>query len=160
MGGLVRGIYPGGDQGLTLEPVPGNPFAYPTLDIRITTDVKEWGEVVSSTELYDKRREPCYAGIPIVHYIHVSSGVSARVGPNILRGQLHRLTKIIMSRANFVLESRNCANALLDRGYHRGTILKVLRRFLYDNHHIYGDVNRHALWYDITNGLVCEPSHG
>jgi hypothetical protein len=79
LGGLVKGIYPGGADGLTLEHVPGEPFAYPTLDVRITTDVDEYDGVQSYTELYDKRREPCYRGISMVHYVHVSSGVSARV---------------------------------------------------------------------------------
>jgi hypothetical protein len=78
LGGLVKGIYPGGADGLTLEHVPGEPFAYPTL-VRITTDVDEYDGVQSYTELYDKRREPCYRGISMVHYVHVSSGVSARV---------------------------------------------------------------------------------
>jgi hypothetical protein len=153
LGGLVRGIYPGGDNGLTLDPVEGDPFAYPTLDIRINTDFNAQGVVASRTVLYDKRREPCYRGIPIVHYVHVSSGVSARVGPYILRGQLHRLSQIIMCRDNFVVESRHVVAALLERGYHTRTVFKVLRRFLVDNYYIYGDNNRRALWKDVCDGL-------
>jgi hypothetical protein len=150
LGDLIKGIYPGGEDGLTLECVPGAPHAYPTLDVCITTDADEYGRVQSFTELYDKRREPCYKGIPMVHYVHVSSRVSARVGPNILRGQLHRFSRIIMRRDNFVQESVNCVRALLERGYHQRVIFKVLRHFLYDNFYLYGDSRRSALWEAVS----------
>jgi hypothetical protein len=86
----------------------------------------------------------------MVHYVHVSSGVSARVGANILRGQLHRFSRIIMRRDNFNQESVNCVRALLERGYHQRVIFKVLRRFLYDNFYLYGDSRRSALWEAVS----------
>jgi hypothetical protein len=135
--------------------VPGDLFAYPTLDVRITTDIDEHGGVQSYTELYDKRRAPCYRGmIPMVHYMHVSSGVSARVGPNILRGQLQRFSRIIMRRENFIQDSINCVMTLLERGYHQRVVFKVLRRFVYDNFHLYGDSNRSALWEEVSAGCA------
>jgi hypothetical protein len=150
LGGLIKGIYPGGEDGLTLEIVPGDPLAYPTLDVCITTDVDEHGRVQSYTELYDKRRQPCYKGIHMVPYVHVSSAVSARVGPNILRGQLHRFSRIIMRRSNFIQESANCVMALLERGYHHRVVFRVLRRFLHDHYYLYGDSSRSALWNAVS----------
>jgi len=67
LGGLVSGIYPG-PQVLTLDRVPGDPCAYPTLDIRVVSSVVSGGFVQSRTVLYDKRREACYADIPLVQY--------------------------------------------------------------------------------------------
>jgi hypothetical protein len=56
-GGEVHGIYPGGDQGLSLDPVPGDDSSYPTVNVRINTDINEWGRVSSHTILYYKRRD-------------------------------------------------------------------------------------------------------
>jgi hypothetical protein len=47
LGDLIKGIYPGGEDGLTLECVPGAPHAYPTLDVCITTDADEYGRAQS-----------------------------------------------------------------------------------------------------------------
>jgi hypothetical protein len=58
-----------------------------------------------------------------------------------------------MCRDNFVVESRNVASALLERGYHSYTVLKVLRRFLVDNFYIYGDTRRFELWKSVHAGL-------
>jgi hypothetical protein len=61
-----------------------------------------------------------------------------------------------MRRKNFIQESilesilsrnaLNCITALLERGYHHRVVFKVARRFLRENFHLYGDINRSALW--------------
>jgi hypothetical protein len=53
-----HGMYPVGDQGLTLDSGPGDDSSYPTLDVRINTDINGWREVSFHTIPYDKRREP------------------------------------------------------------------------------------------------------
>lgn len=129
LGGAIKGIYPG-PAVLTLEKVPGDPRAYPTLDVRVVSTAQPEGHMRSTTVLYDKRREACYADVPIVQYIHVSSAVSASVGPNVLWGQLHRFSRIILDRSNFVQEAAHCMRTLMSRGFHQRSLDKVLRRFL------------------------------
>jgi hypothetical protein len=60
--------------------------------------------VKSVTTLYDKRRQACYASIPIVQYAHDSSTMSLHCGYNILTGRLHRFSQLIICRGNFVVE--------------------------------------------------------
>jgi hypothetical protein len=74
--------------------------------------------VQSVTTLYDKRRQACYAGIPIVQYAHVSSTLSVHCGYNILTGQLHRFSQLIMCRGNFIVEVAKLVNRMYNRGYH------------------------------------------
>lgn len=97
MGGLIHGIYPG--QFLVLDATPGDRlFSFNTLDVQIVTDshpvVAADGSVEhmikSHSLLFDKRRLPCYADIPMVQFTHVSSSLSLHCGYNTLIGQLHR----------------------------------------------------------------------
>jgi hypothetical protein len=82
MGTIICGIYP---DNLTLKYTgtdPANPDLFHTLDIiTIVSSAADVSNahggvdqiVKSVTTLYDKRRQACYAGIPIVQYAHVSS---------------------------------------------------------------------------------------
>jgi len=76
----IFGIYPA--QYLTLEATPGeNLYSFTTLDLHIVTHcdnrVRDSDVFVHSLVcLYDKRRLPCYRGIPIVQFNHVSSNVT------------------------------------------------------------------------------------
>jgi hypothetical protein len=79
----------------------------------------------SKTILYDKRREPCYASIPVVQYIHMSSAVSACVGPNVLLGQLHRFSRIVTDRANPIQEAALCVHQPRERGFLFTKLLQV-----------------------------------
>ncbi len=108
------------------------------------------GRVRSTTHLYDKRRESCYDDIPVVRYIHVASAVSARVGPNVLHGQLFRFSTIILDRSNFVEEAARCIVNLEARGHVRKSLFKVLRRFLSRHFDTYGDVSMEPLWRDVV----------
>ena len=47
-GGAITGIYPGPDV-LELAGVPGHPWAYPTLDVRIVSTVLAGSDWVTST---------------------------------------------------------------------------------------------------------------
>lgn len=145
-GGFIKGIYP---DILTMDPVPGDMWAYPTLDVRIVSSVVD-GVVQSSTILYDKRREACYHKVPIAQYLHVSSALSARTGPNVLLGQLHRFFRIIMDRTNFVDESARALHGLLRRGFHHSSLFKVLKRFLHARLYWYGDASHSPVLQEIA----------
>lgn len=158
MGGIILGIYP---PNLSLKFTgadPTNPDLFHTLDISIHTTAHKvrnaqggWDQVASSvTTLYDKRRQACYAGIPIVQYAHVSSTLSVHCGYNILTGQLHRFAHLIMTRGNFVVEVAK----LIRRMHHRGYHLPILWRKLKYNLKVlplpYGDSTFHPLLTDIS----------
>ena len=147
-GGAITGIYPGPEV-LELARVPGDIWGYPTLDIRIVSQVVA-GRVSSTTHLYDKRRESCYDDISVTGYVHVTSAVSARVGPNVLHGQLFRFSTIILDRSNFVEEAARCIVNLEKRGHVRSSLFKVLRRFLSRHFDTYGDISMDPLWNDVV----------
>jgi hypothetical protein len=110
--------------------------------------------VSSTTILYDKRREPCYANIPVVSYMHVSSAVHARIGGNILYGQLHRFTSIILDRTNFVLEVARCVRSMHDRGFKLDKLLWIVKRFLRRKWYQYHDQNYRSLYGDIVSDTL------
>lgn len=159
MGGLIKGIYP--RQFLSLEATPTDPFNFPTLDVRIITQRKRVRNVdglfdsiaVSFTQLYDKRREDCYAGIPIVQYQHVSSTVSVHSGYNIMLGQLHRFRTLIMNRGNYVMESAKLVKRMVHRGYKRSIVMRKLRHHLQLFPWTFGDSTYHHLYCDIKSCL-------
>lgn len=123
LGDAVTGIYPGPPV-LELAMVPGDPWAYPTLDVGIVSSLDPTtGAVHSTTHLYGKRREPCYEDIPIVRFIHVASAVSALVGPNVLLGQLHRFSRVILDRGNLMMEVAECMKCMMARGVHKRILI-------------------------------------
>jgi hypothetical protein len=97
-----------------------------TLDITIVSSAADVSNaqggvdqvVKSVTNLYaDKRWQACYAGIPIVQYAHVSSTLSVHCGYNILTGQLHRFSQLIMCRAgNLIVEVAKLVNRHAQQG--------------------------------------------
>lgn len=154
MGGLIHGIYPG--QFLVLDATPGDRlFSFNTLDVQIVTDshlvVAADGSVEhmikSHSLLFDKRRLPCYADIPIVQFTHVSSSLSLHCGYNTLIGQLHRFRELITVRGNYVL----VVARLMLRMNRRGYKLSILRRKL--KHHMFpdtfGDTNGRRLFSEV-----------
>jgi hypothetical protein len=84
----------------------------------------------------------------------VSSAVSARVGPNVLLGQLHRFSKIIMARDNFVQETVLCVRQLRTRGFLLTTLLRVVRRFLQRHWFLYADSHSDALYKAIKTACL------
>lgn len=156
LGGHITGIYPDGEQGLELQPVggPDDCMAYPTLDVRIVTDVDPvTGVCCAHTILYDKRREPCYANIPVVQYSHAASAVTAGSGRNVLMGQLHRFTGVIMDRANFVIETARCFRDLVAGGHARRALERVLHRFCASRFFLYGDTHVTRLRGDVLRAV-------
>ena len=146
MGGMITGIYP--QQFLTLEPTSAHPCRFPTLDVCIesraypcpdhpTKDVV----VRSTTRLYVKRQQACYAGIPIVRYTHVASTLSAQSGYNIVVSQLHRYRELIWVRGNYVMEVAKLVRRLQLRGYKVailwGKLKKHLRQYYCRGHAAY-----------------------
>ena len=111
------------------------------------------------TELYDKRREQCYEGIPIAQYTHVSSNVGYNVGNSILMGQLHRYRELIQDRDNFAYE----CGLLLARMHLNGYPLSGLRRKLLSFLRLHPDmfglqdcgVCRTAVFVGLFVGLRC-----
>ena len=167
MGGLIKGIYPG--QYLELEPTPGDSlYCFNTLDVQIVTKVhtivNEHGvleKVVKSyTLLYDKRRNACYWGIPIVQYTHVSSTLPLHSGYNILVGQLHRFRELITWRDNYVLECGRLIRRMQMRGYGKTILFRKLKHHLRIYPDTFGDSSFQSLFDEITecyNTLCGEP---
>jgi hypothetical protein len=159
MGGLIKGMYP--RQFLSLDMTPADPYNFPTLDVRIVSHFNKVGNAEmgfddvlrSCTQLYDKRREDCYAGIPIVQYQHVSSTVSVHTGYNILIGQLHRFRTLISVRGNYVMEAAKLVKRMVHRGYKRTLVMRKLRHHLQLYPWTFGDSTFHHLWCDIRSCL-------
>lgn len=107
--GTFKGIYP---ESLSLEKTGNNPLDFSTLDVRIISTQQANGVMESFTVLFDKRRQECYARLPIVQYTHISSMLSESSGYNIIISQLHRFKELIMSIANYVLESAKLVRRL------------------------------------------------
>lgn len=158
MGGLIKGIYPG--QFLELEATPGDSmYLFSTLDVQIetrkhsiTTETGDVESVVQSfTKLYDKRRNACYRGIPIVQYTHVASTLSIHCGYNILIGQLHRFRELIMLRDNYILEVARLVRRMQNRGYRKSILFKKLQHHLRLYPDTYGDRSAHRLLNDIKH---------
>ena len=158
LGGLIKGIYPG--QFLELEATPGRDMChFSTLDVEIVTRFhrvpSETGEVElvtqSLTKLYDKRRNACYRGIPIVQYAHVSSTISLHCGYNILIGQLHRFRELILMRSNYVTEVARLIIRMQKRGYKKSILLRKLKHHLRMYPDTFGDRSFGRLWDDIQD---------
>jgi hypothetical protein len=158
MGTIICGIYP---DNLTLKYTgtdPANPDLFHTLDITIVSSAADVSNaqggvdqiVKSVTTLYDKRRQACYAGIPIVQYAHVSSTLSVHCGYNILTGQLHRFSQLIMCRGNFIVEVAKLINRMHHRGYHLPILWRKLKYNLKVLPLPYGDSTFHPLFTDIS----------
>jgi hypothetical protein len=128
------------------------------LDITITSSASTvrnaqggTDEVVRSvTTLYDKRRQACYAGIPIVQYAHVSSTLSMHCGYNILISQLHRFSQLIMCRGNFIVEVAKLIKRMHHRGYHLPILWRKLKYTLKVLPLPYGDSTFHPLFTCIS----------
>ena len=72
LGGVFTGIYP---RSLTLERTSRFTYEFSTLDVQIISRVSEEGWVIAYTVLFDKRRQTCFATLPIVQYTHVNCQV-------------------------------------------------------------------------------------
>lgn len=129
MAGQIRGIYP---DTLTLEATPGaSLYCFETLDVGMVSDALPITDAAghtihvmqSDTRLYDKRRNVCYRGIPIVQYTHVQHKF-IQCGYNIMLGQLYRLRELITDSNNYVLE---CARLVMRMQY-RGDKASILWR--------------------------------
>jgi len=158
MGGKIHGIYP---TNLALEYTGADPLdrgLFHTLDVSIHTTCHRVVNAArgidhiaqSVTTLYDKRRQACYAGIPIVQYAHVSSTLSVHCGYNILTGQLHRFAQIIMCRGSFVVEAAKLLRRMNHRGYHLRLLWRKLKYYLRTQPLPYGDATFHTMFTDIS----------
>ena len=129
-------MYPGPNV-LQMDVVPGDPHAYPTLDVRIVSSVvsMDGNDVVQShTVLYDKRLQDCYIRIPMVRFVHVS----ACAGNNVLWGQLHRFARLCTSKDHFVQQSADCITALMARGHHPRCLHKLYHCCLLGSLYMFG----------------------
>jgi hypothetical protein len=151
LSGVFAGIYP---RSLILERTDVFSFEFSTLDVQIISRVSEEGWVIAYTVLFDKRRQACFATLPIVQYTHVSSLLSERCGYNTLVSQMHRYRLLIMAESNYVLEAAKLVRRLQLRGYTRKKLLRTLRRHLCFYPDTFGASNMYALYYQVTRVLA------
>lgn len=109
----------------------------------------------SHTLLFDKRRLPCYSGIPIVQYAHVTSTLSIQCGCNILIGQLHRFRQLITVRSNYVWEVARLVKRMQDRGYRLSLLRRKLKQHLQVYPDTFGDVRPTACVFCCYAGVWC-----
>jgi hypothetical protein len=137
----LHGLYP---PALRLEP-QSHPHldragsAIPFLDVLII--MEERGQQAwCRTELYDKREQPAFHGIPLSRFIWEHSSVNDSSRRSIFVGQFHRLRKQITTFHNFADEIGAVMFSLSRRGYH----LRFLHRQL------------HRLWRQHPHAFSCE----
>jgi hypothetical protein len=144
---------------LVLEHTPGRTaWSFCTLDVEIVSKAQlvatpaggTW-LVTSATRLYDKRMQPCYDGIPIVRYTHISSATSPFAGYNILVSQLHRFQALITTRSSFVLETAKLLVRMEARGYNMGVLRKKLHRHVTRFYYFVGAMSPGAFTADVWN---------
>jgi hypothetical protein len=160
MGGLVQGIYP--HEYLELEPTNNPPMeacSFPTLDVRLCswttpdpTGRKPGGIVKTTVVLYDKRMESFYSKIPIVRYTSASSTLSIHSGYNILLGQLHRFSELIMDRNDFVTQVAKLVLRMQARGYAYSILRRKLRRWC-QQHRLFGETSWCYMFRDLIDRI-------
>ena len=84
----------------------------------------------TSTHLYDKRREPCFMGLPGARFGHVSSNVADSVHTAVVLSALHRCSVNCGDLDNFVLEVARVVKDLSDSKYKTRRVWCTVKRFV------------------------------
>ena len=109
--------------------------------------------VVVRTHLYDKRRQDCYADIPIVQYTHITSNLSTSCVYNILVSQLHRFMQIITDVHNYSKEVGICIGKLMHNGYCLRPLMQKLRAFQHTHVQAFPDLAEHKIILNVRREL-------
>ena len=109
--------------------------------------------VVVRTHLYDKRRQDCYADIPIVQYTHITSNLSTSCVYNILVSQLHRFMQIITDVHNYSKEVGICIGKLMHNGYCLRPLMQKLRAFQHTHVQAFPDFAEHKIILNVRREL-------
>jgi hypothetical protein len=110
--------------------------------------------VFVDTLLYDKRRQSCYADIPIVQYTHATSNLSRGCVYNILVGQLHRFSRLISVVENYVFEVSLLLEKLLGLGYCFRPLLRKLKTFQHTYVHFFPQVSERVIIHRVRAALA------
>jgi hypothetical protein len=93
--------------------------------------------------------QPCYDGIPIVRYTHISSAITPFAGYNIMVSQLHRFQALITKRSSFVMEIAKLLVRMETRGYCMSVLRKKLHRHVTRFYYFIGETSPCQLLLDI-----------
>jgi hypothetical protein len=164
LGGLIKGIYPNHlslkvASPASVAPVPLHivntqvqaPTECHALDTTIVSrlhklqyrDGSLQDIVQSHTTLYDKRREPCYAGLPLNRFTHVSSNIRASTSYAVLASQLHRCMVACQLLGDFAVAAGTVIWELEHTAqYNRKRLWHKAQQFIYlTAAHHYGETN-------------------
>ena len=152
LGGLLKGFYP---PYLNLKETksadadgPHAPRQCHALDVTIVSKpvTTSKGDVVmfASTQHYDKRREPCFSGLPVSSFGHVSSNVADSVHSSVQISALQRRVVACGDLDNFVKAVAHMVLELINRGYSSRRVWGTVKRFVMSAARKYGETNS---WY-------------
>jgi hypothetical protein len=110
--------------------------------------------VLVTTHLYDKRRQTCYADIPIVQYTHITSNLSRGCVYNILVGQLHRFSRLISEVDNYIDEVALLMGKLLRLGYCYRPLMQRLRMFQHTHVRTFPSLSEHQIIQEVRAALA------
>jgi hypothetical protein len=140
LGGLIKGIYP---VYLNLKACKAADEAVPphaalrcnALDVTIVSRPvprHDGGGIVmsASTEQYDKRREPCFKGLPVSRFGHVSSNVADSVHNSVVMSALCRHLVACGDLDNFVLGIARMVMDFRRSDYSARKVWRAVKRFV------------------------------
>jgi hypothetical protein len=84
----------------------------------------------ASTEQYDKRREPCFKGLPVSRFGHVSSNVADSVHNSVVMSALSRHLVACGDLDNFVLEIARIVMDFRKSDYSARKVWRAVKRFV------------------------------
>ena len=89
-------------------------------------------------DIYDKRPQPEYSILKIIHMPRISSNISIIAKYGVICSQLFRFSRLCSSKDAFILQSCNLILLLVEKGYSFKQILKKVRTFLNRKKIIFG----------------------
>ena len=136
-----QGIYP---PSLSLKSTVGTVANFLDVHIRqsalrfqiVDGEIRWYGFL--ETVLYDKRRDPRFANIPLVRWTSIHSNLLSRCKFNTITSQFHRFRRIITNFPNFVAELALLLRQLVDFGYPYRQLVGSLRGCFARSSHLYG----------------------
>jgi hypothetical protein len=87
------------------------------------------GTLVVTTQLCDKRREPCFSRLRAVQYSHASSAISAQAAENVCRAQVCRFVTYITDSGALVTEVAGLVAKLVKQHHRLETVWKQVWAF-------------------------------